>query len=163
MLSEDLALTSLMRERGYLGLFIPDVICYEDLPHTYPKYLRRQERWIKGTTEYLIKYVPSLLRCRGVGWFEKLDVLLSAGVLLNAAPFLAYLLLVAMVLPSAATQPLGLPASMAGLPANRAWVLVGPPLSARGPSIGFIGLAAVPTWSPLPPVTAQPLLFPTRL
>ena len=36
------------------------------------------------------------------------------------------------------------PASMAGLPASRAWVLVGPPLFASGPSFGSIGLAAVP-------------------
>ena len=34
------------------------------------------------------------------------------------------------------------PASMAGLPASRAWVLVGPPLLASGPSFGSIGLTA---------------------
>ena len=32
----------------------------------------------------------------------------------------------------------GSPASMAGLPGNKAWVKVGPPLSCRGPSIGFV-------------------------
>src|SRR3972149_5707597 len=31
-----------------------------------------------------------------------------------------------------------LPASMAGLPARRAWVWVGPPLFARGPSMGSV-------------------------
>jgi hypothetical protein len=32
----------------------------------------------------------------------------------------------------------GSPASMAGLPGNKACVKVGPPLSCRGPSIGFV-------------------------
>src|SRR5215208_2743545 len=36
------------------------------------------------------------------------------------------------------------PLSMAGLPASKAWVFVGPPLSARGPSLGSRGLSVVP-------------------
>ena len=104
ILSEDLAFTSLLRERGYVGLFVPDVVCYEDLPATYPQYLRRQERWIKGTTEYLLRYFPRLARRKNVAWFEKLDILLSATVLLNAAPFLIFLLVVGVLLPWTATQ-----------------------------------------------------------
>ena len=37
-------------------------------------------------------------------------------------------------LPSGSVSPAGLAASIAGLPASRRWVLVGPPLSASGPS-----------------------------
>ena len=33
---------------------------------------------------------------------------------------------------------LGSPASMAGLPGNKAWVNVGPPLSCKGPDIGSV-------------------------
>ena len=39
----------------------------------------------------------------------------------------------------------GSPASMAGLPGNRAWVKVGPPLFCKGPNIG-----SVLVWSPGP-------------
>src|SRR5262249_1156704 len=39
-------------------------------------------------------------------------------------------------LPTGSVQPAGSPASMAGLPASRAWVGVGPPLSWSGPSRG---------------------------
>jgi len=39
--------------------------------------------------------------------------------------------------------------SMAGLPASRAWVSVGPPLFWSEPSRGLIGLEAVPTRSPV--------------
>ena len=47
-------------------------------------------------------------------------------------------------LPLASTASALLPASMAGLPGSRAMVCVGPPLSASGPSNGFIGSAVVP-------------------
>src|SRR5262245_37906280 len=42
----------------------------------------------------------------------------------------------------------GFAASIAGLPGSHACVSVGPPLSASGPSLGSIGDAVVPTWSP---------------
>src|SRR5687768_2004793 len=47
---------------------------------------------------------------------------------------------------SVARQPVLVPALMAGLPSNRAWVKVGPPLSASGPSCGGVLI-----WSPGPP------------
>ena len=40
---------------------------------------------------------------------------------------------------------LGSPMSMAGLPGNKAWVNVGPPLSCKGPNIGSVLI-----WSPGP-------------
>ena len=50
---------------------------------------------------------------------------------------------------SAVPTAAGLPVLRAGLPASRAWVGVGPPLSPRAPSWGLIGAACVPTRSPL--------------
>jgi hypothetical protein len=59
----------------------------------------------------------------------------------------------------------GLPASMARLPGRRAWVSVGPPLLASGPSRGSIGAEGVPTWSPPMPSVTPPHASssPTRL
>ena len=61
--------------------------------------------------------------------------------------------------------PLLSPWSMAGLPARRAWVLVGPPLYARRPSLGLMGFMDVPTLSPFVPSTKPvlPLPSPIRL
>jgi cellulose synthase/poly-beta-1,6-N-acetylglucosamine synthase-like glycosyltransferase len=96
---EDIAFTSRLRERGYYGVFASDVVCYEEFPRTYLHYLRRYERWIKGTMQYLLEYFPALLRSRHASWFEKLDIVLSASVLLNAVPFLVFVVLVGFVLP----------------------------------------------------------------
>src|SRR5919202_2621273 len=61
-----------------------------------------------------------------------------------------------------AAQTLLSPASMAGLLASRAWVRVGPPLSARvGLRTVVKTLAGATVWSPVPPV-GQPVPLPTR-
>ena len=59
---------------------------------------------------------------------------------------------------------------MAGLPASKAQVWVGPPLSASGASLASIGLLAVPIRLPLASgeprgaaVRLAPVLLPTRL
>jgi len=60
---------------------------------------------------------------------------------------------------------LGLPALIAGLLASRAWVSVGPPLSARGPSSGSRGAPLVPIWLPAIPseIPVRPVSTPMRL
>ncbi len=97
--TEDLAFSSIIREKGYRGIFAPDVICYEDFPEDYSRFRRRNARWIKGTTEYLLRWYPNLLMSKGVSWFEKLDILLACGNLLLALPFLIYLFVVGVLLP----------------------------------------------------------------
>ena len=97
--TEDLAFSSIIREKGYRGVFVPDVICYEDFPKDYARFRRRNERWIKGTTEYLLRWYPKLLICKDVSLPEKLDVLIASGNLLLSLPFLIYLLIVGALLP----------------------------------------------------------------
>src|SRR5581483_9942669 len=53
-------------------------------------------------------------------------------------------------------QPALSPASMAGLPARRAWVGVGPPLSWSGPSFGSVLLRS-PVWLKKAAHEASPL------
>src|SRR5436190_9579728 len=67
-------------------------------------------------------------------------------------------------------QSVASPLLMAGLPESRARVRVGPPLLARGPRVGSIGVAAVPTRFPLvplvkpaQPLVAAPVFWPMRL
>src|SRR3954462_8544395 len=55
-------------------------------------------------------------------------------------------------------------ASIAGLPASRAWVRLGPPLAANGPIRGSMGEEwglTLPTWVPL--VLEMPLPVPSRI
>jgi len=98
-ITEDLAFSSIIRERGYEGIFVDDVICYEEFPDDYLQFRNRNERWVKGTAEYLIKWFPALCFSNKVRWYEKLDILASAGVLLMAAPFIIFLFIAAILIP----------------------------------------------------------------
>lgn len=100
--TEDIAFSSILREKGYVGIFVPNVICLEDFPHDYKSFRTRNERWVKGTTEYLYTWYPRLLFSDKVYWFEKLDILLSAGVLLQPFIFIIFLLIVSLLLPATA-------------------------------------------------------------
>ena len=97
--TEDLAYSMLIREKGYLGVSADDVVCLEDFPPTYQQYRRRNEKWIRGTTECLLKYYPSFVKSENITWMEKIDVLSSACLLLLPFPFFILLLLVGILLP----------------------------------------------------------------
>lgn len=99
VVSEDLAYSIRIREAGYEGVFVEDVFCYEDFPPTYQQYRKRNEKWIRGTAQCLLKFYPSFIRAKHIPWFEKLDVLISGLSLLLDFPFVLLLLLVGIVLP----------------------------------------------------------------
>jgi cellulose synthase/poly-beta-1,6-N-acetylglucosamine synthase-like glycosyltransferase len=48
-ISEDLVFSSILRERGYLGVLALDVICKEDFPSDYKSFRIRYERWVEGS------------------------------------------------------------------------------------------------------------------
>ncbi|MBL7129863.1 MAG: glycosyltransferase [Candidatus Omnitrophica bacterium] len=97
--TEDLGYSMKVRQAGYEGIFLRDVICFEDFPPTYKQYRSRNEKWIRGTSECLLKYYPSFLRTKHIHWFEKFDCLVSALSLLTALPFIILLLMVGIFLP----------------------------------------------------------------
>ncbi|MCM8814332.1 MAG: glycosyltransferase [Candidatus Omnitrophica bacterium] len=97
--TEDLAYSLLVRLRGYEGIYASEVVCYEDFPPTYPQYRRRNEKWIRGTSQCLQRYFPAFARAREVSWMEKVDVLSAALLLLLPLPFVSLLLCVGVLLP----------------------------------------------------------------
>lgn len=97
--TEDMAFSSIVREKGYKGIFVEDVICYEDFPLNYTRFLRRNERWTKGTTEYFIKWFPQFLFSKRISIAEKLDTLISKSTLLLPILFISYVFVVAVTLP----------------------------------------------------------------
>jgi len=97
--TEDLAYSMKMRELGYEGVFVNEVVCAEEFPPTYKQFRKRNEKWIRGTAECLWKYCPSFVKAAHIPWFEKLDVLVSGGSLLTALPFMVFLALVGICLP----------------------------------------------------------------
>lgn len=97
--TEDLAYSMKIREAGYEGVFVGDVVCLEDFPPTYLQYRRRNEKWIRGTAECLVKFYPAFLKTGHIPWFEKADVLISAISLLLALPFLLFIFISGVILP----------------------------------------------------------------
>ncbi len=99
--AEDLGFSSRIRELGYRGHFVRDVISYEDFPETYPQFRKQQEKYVKGGCQYIASGLPSFLRSRSIPWFEKLDVLISCGSLFLPTLHLVFILTFALVLISA--------------------------------------------------------------
>jgi len=75
IVSEDLGFAIEIRERGYRGRFVEDVVCYEDFPDTVRAFRIRHMKWTRGTSEFLRKKMGWLLRAKNISWAEKLDIL----------------------------------------------------------------------------------------
>lgn len=75
IVSEDLGYAIHIRELGYRGRFIEDVVCYEDFPETVRAFRIRHMKWTRGTCEFLAKKMNWLIRAKNITWPEKLDIL----------------------------------------------------------------------------------------
>ena len=75
IVSEDLGFAIEIREKGYRGRFVEDVICFEDFPDTVRSFRVRHMKWTRGTSEFLSKKMAWLLRAKNISWAEKLDIL----------------------------------------------------------------------------------------
>jgi cellulose synthase/poly-beta-1,6-N-acetylglucosamine synthase-like glycosyltransferase len=91
IVSEDLAVSALLRKKGYYGYTSADVICYEETPQTYIQYRKRQEKWVRGTAEFIKKHLWGILTSCQVSWYEKLDIII--GNLCLFMPVFLFLLL----------------------------------------------------------------------
>ncbi|RMF02202.1 MAG: hypothetical protein D6772_03790, partial [Bacteroidetes bacterium] len=75
IVSEDLGFAIAIREEGYRGRFVEDVVCYEDFPDTVRAFRIRHMKWTRGTSEFLRQKMGWLLRAKRITWTEKLDIL----------------------------------------------------------------------------------------
>lgn len=99
VVAEDLAFSTKSAELGYRGYFVSDVISYEDFAETYPQLRKQQEKYVKGSCEYLHKYLASFLKSNKVSWFEKLDVLFSCSTLFLPAFYIFFLFVFCLLIP----------------------------------------------------------------
>lgn len=75
--SEDLCFSTRAARRGYRGVFVPEVISFEDFPDGYRQLRRQQEKYFKGVCQFFHRECLGFVTSRNVLWYEKLDVLLS--------------------------------------------------------------------------------------
>ena len=104
IVTEDLAFTLKVRARGWRGVYAHEIVCMDDFPPTYGHLRKRTEKWIRGTAECLRLHFGEFLRAKAVPWWEKLDVLVHGTTHFMALPMLAFLLLLATVLPASIAE-----------------------------------------------------------
>ncbi|MBE2209464.1 MAG: glycosyltransferase [Saprospiraceae bacterium] len=75
IVSEDLGFAIAIREKGYRGRFVEEVVCYEDFPDTVRAFRIRHIKWTRGTSEFLTQKMGGLLRSKNITWTEKADIL----------------------------------------------------------------------------------------
>lgn len=76
VITEDLAFSAALGEKGMRGVFLEDLVCYEDFASDYLAFKRQQERYVVGVTQVIRKHLGSLLRSQGISLIEKIDFLL---------------------------------------------------------------------------------------
>lgn len=99
IVSEDLGFAIHIREKGYRGRFVEEVVCYEDFPDTVRAFRIRHMKWTRGTSEFLHKKMGWLLRARNISWTEKLDVLFPTLNLPLTLVYFLFMLNANLVLP----------------------------------------------------------------
>jgi cellulose synthase/poly-beta-1,6-N-acetylglucosamine synthase-like glycosyltransferase len=99
IVSEDLALTTMLREAGYFGVVASDIVCGEGVPRHLNQYRRRYEKWCVGIIEFARLYLRSFLRNKRIPLVEKLDLVFHCLNLLGMVPLFLFIVWVNIVLP----------------------------------------------------------------
>jgi cellulose synthase/poly-beta-1,6-N-acetylglucosamine synthase-like glycosyltransferase len=95
IVSEDLAFTFILREKGYRGIYVPEVVCQESFPPDFQAMTKRTGKWVRGTMQFLRTYGIQLLKSSRIKGVEKLDAIFCALGLLLPLPFIVVILLIA--------------------------------------------------------------------
>ena len=98
VVSEDIAVSTKLREIGYKGYYAYDIESLEETPPSYQAFRRKNKKVATGTLEFLTKFHRSFLCSENVSLVEKVDLLLSLFVIYLPVLFLFYILLIYIVL-----------------------------------------------------------------
>ncbi|NUQ24635.1 MAG: glycosyltransferase [Saprospiraceae bacterium] len=99
IVSEDLGFAIHVREQGYRGRFVEDVVCYEDFPDNVRAFRIRHMKWTRGTSEFLSKKMGWLLKAKNISCTEKLDILFPTLNLPLTLLYFAFMINANLVLP----------------------------------------------------------------
>ncbi|MDG6931749.1 MAG: glycosyltransferase [Nitrososphaerota archaeon] len=77
LVSEDIALTVELYNRGYKGVFARSVRVGEAFPQTYHQFKKRHKKWSMGAVEFMKKYWLKILTSRKLSVWQKEDLFLS--------------------------------------------------------------------------------------
>ena len=99
IVTEDLGFSALLAQNGLRGVYLPDLLCFEDFPSNYSAFKRQQERYVVGSTQALGRFLWPLVKSKQVSLVEKLDFCLWCTPLYVPALCLLYALICVVGLP----------------------------------------------------------------
>jgi cellulose synthase/poly-beta-1,6-N-acetylglucosamine synthase-like glycosyltransferase len=99
VVSEDIAVSVMLRLAGYRGYFAYDVESSEETPPTYKAFRRRNQKVITGTLSFFSDTLPLLWRSSAVSIVEKTDLTLALSVIYLPIIFILFLSLIYGLLP----------------------------------------------------------------
>jgi cellulose synthase/poly-beta-1,6-N-acetylglucosamine synthase-like glycosyltransferase len=106
MVSEDIALTFILAQHGFRGVFAKDVVCKETFPVSYSAFRRRHSKWCQGSAELIKRCLFSFICSKNVRWFEKFDATLTTMNLPLVSLFPVFIALSAFIKPTCYSNPL---------------------------------------------------------
>jgi cellulose synthase/poly-beta-1,6-N-acetylglucosamine synthase-like glycosyltransferase len=92
IVSEDIAVSTKLRENGYKGYYAYDVESLEEAPPSYQAFRRKNKKIVGGTLEFLYKYSWQFFRSKNIPLTEKLDLFFTLLVIYLPILFLFYVL-----------------------------------------------------------------------
>lgn len=92
LVSEDIAVSTKIRENGYKGYYAHDVESLEEVPPSYQAFRRRNKKIVGGTLEFFYKYSRQFFHAKDIPLTEKMDLLLTLLVIYLPILFLFYVL-----------------------------------------------------------------------
>ena len=92
IVSEDIAVSTKIRENGYKGYYAYDIESLEEVPPSYQAFRRRNKKIVGGTLEFFYKYSLQFFRAKGIPLAEKMDLLSTLLVIYLPILFLFYVL-----------------------------------------------------------------------
>ena len=92
VVSEDLAVSAVLRQAGFRGYFASDIHCLEETPASYAAFRRRNRKIVLGTLQFLNHFYPRFFGDRAVTMIEKLDLLLASLIPLLPGTFFGLLI-----------------------------------------------------------------------
>jgi cellulose synthase/poly-beta-1,6-N-acetylglucosamine synthase-like glycosyltransferase len=92
IVSEDIAVSTKIRESGYKGYYAYDVESLEEVPPSYQAFRRRNKKIVGGTLEFFYKYSWQFFRAKNISIIEKMDLFLTLSVIYLPILFLFYVL-----------------------------------------------------------------------
>lgn len=99
IVSEDLGLTTILREDDFFGIVAKDIVCGEGLPVNLNQFRRRYEKWFVGIMEFRKTLLKRFLRAKKAYLLEKIDLLFHCLNLINIVPLFIFIVIINIFIP----------------------------------------------------------------